>query len=311
MSAQNSSVTVALNLVPGPLTEGTAAFPHPPPTLGRLGGLEYHNIVYSCEPGYRPLFLDLRVPGPRGRPHPLIIWIHGGGWIYGSRRRLPPHLFDNEVHDQMLDAGFAVASVDYRLAREAGFPGMLADVKAAIRWLRGHAPQFDVDPQRVILWGESAGGHLAVMVGLCTKLDGVQRTGEHLEESEIPTAIVDWYGPADLTAMSQVQLEADSEEVGRTDEHPEALLQQSSSWTYAELSSLTYVRPDVPPVFVAHGTNDRIVPVGHSRELVARLRSVGAPVDYLEVPGADHVWRGASSVSDIVARSLTFVTNAL
>jgi acetyl esterase/lipase len=311
MSTQDpSSVTVALNLAPGPLTEGTAAFPHPPPRLGRRGGLEYHDIVYSCEPGYRPLFLDLRVPGPRGRPHPLIIWIHGGGWIYGSRRRLPPHLFDNGVHDQMLDGGFAVACVDYRLAREAGFPGMLADVKTAIRWLRGHAAQFDVDPHRVILWGESAGGHLAVMAGLCTKLDGVQRSGEHLEQSEIPTAIVDWYGPADLTAMAQADLGADSEEVGQTADRPEVVLLQCSSWTFAELSTTTYVRSDVPPMFVAHGTDDQIVPVAHSQELVARLRAAGATVDYLEVPGADHVWRNAASVPDIVAQSLAFITKA-
>lgn len=73
MNVKNPVAAIALNLVPGPLTDGTAAFPHPPPRLGRLGGLEYDNVVYSCEPGYRPLFLDLRVPGPRGGPYPLII----------------------------------------------------------------------------------------------------------------------------------------------------------------------------------------------------------------------------------------------
>ena len=123
MNTPDNSGTVQLNLVPGPLSDGTRAFPHPPPRLGRLGGLEYDNVVYSCEPGYRPLFVDLRVPRPESGPHPLIVWLHGGGWIYGSRRRLPPHLFDNAVLDQMLDAGYAVAAVDYRLAREAGFPG--------------------------------------------------------------------------------------------------------------------------------------------------------------------------------------------
>jgi acetyl esterase/lipase len=296
------------NLVPGPLSDGTAAFPYPPPSLGRSGELRYENIVYSCEPGYRPLFLDLRLPRPGPSAHPLIVWIHGGGWIYGSRRRLPPHLFETGVHDHMVDAGFAVAAVDYRLAREAGLPGMLLDVKAAIRWLRGHAAEFRIDPARVILWGESAGGHLAAMAGMCTKLDGIERTGEHLEQSEVPTAIVDWYGPADLTAMAQTDLGADSEEVGETADRPEVVLQQGSGWTYAELSATTYVRPDVPPIFVAHGTADQIVPVAQSRTLVARLEAVGATVDYLEVPGADHVWRGAPSVADIVSHSLAFVS---
>jgi len=301
---------VKFNAVPGPLTDGTDAFPHPPPRSDRLGGLHYDNIVYACEPGYRPLFLDLRVPRPGTGPHPLIIWIHGGGWIYGSRRRLPPHLFENAVHDQMLDAGYAVASVDYRLAREAGLAGMLLDVKAAIRWLRAKAATFDIDPQRVTLWGESAGGHLAVMAGTCTKLDGVARTGEHLEQSEVPTAIVNWYGPADLAAMAQIQPGKDSEEVGPSTDRPEAVLQRCSGWTYAELSPTTYVRAGTPPTFVAHGTEDQVVCVDQSRELVARSRAGGADVEYLEVPGADHVWHGAPSVPDIVARSLSFVADA-
>jgi dipeptidyl aminopeptidase/acylaminoacyl peptidase len=75
----------------------------------------------------------------------------------------------------------------------------------------------------------------------------------------------------------------------------------------AQLSATSHVRSEVPPVFVAHGTEDRIIPVEHSRDLVARLRAVGAEVEYLEVPGADHVWRGAPSVPDIVAASLAFV----
>jgi acetyl esterase/lipase len=311
MTAEKKTVTFTVNTVPGPLTDGTAAFPYSVPSIGRSGQLRYENIVYSCDPGYRPLFLDLRVPQPGDGPHPLIIWVHGGGWIYGSRRRLSPHLFENAIHDQMLDAGYAVASVDYRLAREAGFPGMLLDVKAAIRWLRGHAGAFDIDSERVVLWGESAGGHLAVMAGICTKLDGADRSGEHQEQSEVPRAIVDWYGPTDLTALSQLALENDSEESGSTTENPAAILQQNGSWTYDELSTATYVRADVPPLFVAHGTDDQIVPVSHSQELVAQLRAVGATVDYLEVPGADHVWRNAPSVSDIVAESLAFVAKAL
>ena len=301
---------IAANLVPGPLTDGTAAFPFSPPTLGRRGELRWENVVYSCEPGYRPLFLDLRVPH-RDAPAPLVVWIHGGGWIYGSRRRLPPNLFAHGVLDRMVEAGLAVASIDYRLAREAGFGGMLLDVKAAVRWLRGHADVFGLDPARVVLWGESAGGHLAVMAGMCTKLDGGPRTGEHREQSETPTAIVDWYGPADLTALDDGALEGDSEEVGQTDERPEIVLRRSGNWSAAELSAVTWVRRDVPPVFVAHGTDDRIVPVDQSRALVARLRAVGATVDYLEVPGADHVWRGAPSVPDIVDASLAFVATVL
>ena len=302
---------VAVRLIPGPLTDGTEAFPFSVPRAGRLGELLYDNIVYSAEPGYRPLFLDLRLPTPRGDRHPLIIWIHGGGWIYGSRRRLPPHLFESSLFEQFLDAGYAVAAVDYRLAREAGLAGMLLDIKASIRWLRGHASDFNLDPERVVVWGESAGGHLAAMVAMCDKLGDAQRTGEHFDQPEQPNAVVDWYGPADLTAMSLLDLTADSEESGSTVENPAVVLHDCGSWTDAELSSTTYVRHDVPPIFVAHGADDQTVPATHSRELVGLLRHAGAAVGYLEVPGADHVWRGAPSVPAIVAESLDFITKAL
>ena len=149
------------------------------------------------------------------------------------------------------------------------------------------------------------------MAAMCTALDGAERTGEHLEQSETPTAVVDWYGPTDLVAMSRLELGRDSEEVGQTEERPEGVLQQHGTWTFEELSATSYVRPGVPPTFVAHGTDDQIVPVDHSRELVTRLRAAGAEVEYLEVPGADHVWRGAPSVTDIVAASLAFVAKTL
>jgi acetyl esterase/lipase len=188
---------------------------------------------------------------------------------------------------------------------------MLLDIKASIRWLRGHASDFNLDSERVVVWGESAGGHLAAMAAMCDKLDNEPRSGEYLDQSEQPDAVVDWYGPADLTAMAQLDLTADSEESGTTEENPAVILQDNGTWSYAELSSTTYVRREVPPIFVAHGTDDQIVPASHSRELVDLLRGAGATVDYLEVPGADHVWRGAPSVSAIVAESLTFVTKAL
>src|SRR6478609_3122568 len=182
------SLPASVNLIPGPLTDGTAAFPFSLPRTGRLGELLYDNIVYAADPGYRPRYLDLRLPTPRGARHPIIVWIHGGGWIYGSRRRLPPHLFESSPFEQFLDAGYAVAPVDYRLAREAGFEGMLLDIKASIRWLRGHASDFNLDSERVVVWGESAGGHLAAMAAMCDKLDNEPRSGEYLDQSEQPDA---------------------------------------------------------------------------------------------------------------------------
>jgi acetyl esterase/lipase len=301
-----------MNAIPGPLSDGTAAYPYAAPRVGPRGDLQYDNIVYSAESGYRPNFLDLRVPQNAG-PHPVIIWVHGGGWSMGSRRRLAPNLFANKPHDQMLDAGYAVAAIDYRLVREAGYEGSLLDVKAAVRWLRGHAADFDLDPARVVVWGESAGGHLALMSGLCTKLDGTARTGECRTESEVPNVIVDWYGPTDLTQLV-VAGEADADESIYGSEHPAETLRRLTGWSHPELSPISYINSSltgVPPIFVAHGDADAAVPIRQSRDLVNRLQQAGVTVDYLEVPGAEHVWRGAPSMPEIVAQSLNFVSKNL
>ena len=299
------------NGVPGPLSAGTAAFPHPAPRSGPLGELNHDTIVYSCEPGYRPLFLDLRVP-PGHTPRPLIVWIHGGGWLFGSRRRLPPNLFLHRLHDRMLEAGYAVAAVDYRLAREAGLPAMLLDLKAASRWLRAHAAEFELDPQRVVLWGESAGAHLALLLGMCTLLEGLPRSGECLDQSEAPQAIVDWYGPTDFAALpADGRTATNAQEVGSATDRPLSVLKQGCDWTEGQMSPISYVRPDLPPIFVAHGTHDSQVPVDQSRRFVEALTAAGARVEYLEVPGAEHVWVGAPSTTEIVDRSLAFLSRHL
>jgi len=311
MMMTRRQVRLAIRPTPGPLTDGTDAFPVLPPAVGPAGELRYDNLAYACEAGYRPRFLDLRLPPQTEQPAPVIVWIHGGGWIYGSRRRLPPHLFAASPFEQINRAGFAVACIDYRLARETDLAGMLLDVKAAIRWLRSHADDYHLDPRRVVLWGESAGAHLAVMTAICDKLDGTARTGEFLDQPEDITAVVSWYGPADLAAMAGQDPDAPSEEVGSEHENPAVVLQQGGRWTYREMSSVTYGHRPAPPTFLAHGTADQIVPVAHSRELLTRLLGAGNTVEYLEVPGADHVWLNAPSVPDIVAQSLTFLSKVL
>ncbi|MBV9596827.1 MAG: alpha/beta hydrolase [Chloroflexi bacterium] len=299
------------NQVPGPLSAGTAAFPHAAPRTGALGELVVENIVYSCDPGYRPLFLDLRIPRTGEGPKPLVVWVHGGGWMQGSRRRLPPNLFKHRLHDRMVEHGYAVAAIDYRLAREAPFPGMLLDLLAAIRWLRAHAAGFNLDARRVVVWGESAGGHMAAMIAVCTRLEGVARTGEYFEQPEQTQAVVDWYGPSDFTRPAVRAAASSSQESPRTPEHPIQVMQQSCDWSLADMSPATYVRADLPPILLAHGSADEQVPVDQSRSFYAKLRAAGAEVDYMEVEGAMHVWVNAPSVPEIIDRSLAFVDNAL
>src|SRR6188768_351395 len=140
---------------------------HPPvePITRADGSRRFAGISYALISGYRPLQLDLWVP-PAPAPPPLVVWIHGGAWLSGDRRYLPETLRPDQLFDALLAAGLAVATVDYRLAREAPFPAQLHDVKAALRYLRAFAAELGVDAGRAGVWGESAGGHLAALLAL-------------------------------------------------------------------------------------------------------------------------------------------------
>jgi acetyl esterase/lipase len=298
----------------GPLELGTAAYPMNPSRIGPDGTLRYDDLVYSCEPGYRPLFLDLRLPQePADDPYPLIVWIHGGGWMHGSRKRQAPNIDAHHVIGQLGAAGYAVALVDYRLSREAPFPAPMLDLRAAVRWLRGYADLFGIDSDRIALWGESAGAHLALMTAWCHR--GSDATvGEFLDESETVQAVVEWYGPIDLTASHfnrpiDTRDDASGETSSRGDD-PVAMLLDGSAWTRTDISPLTYVRADLPPTLIAHGSDDRLVPVVQSRQLHAALTEAGAPVDYIEVPG-DHVFVGSESIDEVVKRGIDFLGSVL
>ena len=122
------------------------------------------DLVYGEVPGYRPLELDLYLPREDG-PVPVIVHVHGGGWRRGSRRH-PLPVLGADFYDRLAAQGFAVAAVDYRLSGEARFPAPLDDVRTAIGWVGEHAAGYGLDTGGVFLWGDSAGGHLALLAAL-------------------------------------------------------------------------------------------------------------------------------------------------
>ena len=141
--------------------------PLPPPHAGPGGTRVLAGVPYAAIPGIRPLELDLYLPPAEG-PHPVVVFLHGGGWRVGSRHSAGPAYrgADPNPFELVAQAGVAVASVDYRLSGEATWPAQLHDAKAAVRWLRARAGELGVDPGRIAAWGESAGGPLAELLGL-------------------------------------------------------------------------------------------------------------------------------------------------
>jgi acetyl esterase/lipase len=172
---------------PGLVRPDTDPLPDPVALDGGIGRLR-RAVAYSAPPGFRPLELDLYTPA--GEPAPVILFVHGGGWRMGTREVFVPTLRDwrpGPFH-RLVAAGFAVASVDYRLSAEAVFPAQLDDVRAALGYLQARAAELGVDASRVVAWGESAGAHLAALLGLT--------------DSQAVAGVVDWYGPADLTTLA-------------------------------------------------------------------------------------------------------------
>jgi acetyl esterase/lipase len=251
------------------------------------------DLVYGEVLGYRPLELDLYLPHTDG-PSPVIVHVHGGGWRRGSRREPLPALGAG-FYDTLAARGFAVAAIDYRLSGEARFPAPLEDVRTAISWVRDHAASYGLDADREFLWGDSAGGHLALLAALTgSKVNGV----------------VAWFPVTDLVGLPSDVAEAD----GEPDPGPESREAQllgappgSVPYLAQQASPVTHASADAPPILLMHGAADDLVPPAQSIRLAEALTAAGATVELELVPGASHFWNGASDVAAIVRRSIEFL----
>ncbi|WP_258804561.1 alpha/beta hydrolase [Pseudarthrobacter sp. NS4] len=260
-------------------------------TAGRI----LQGIEFARPEGSSPLLLDLYLPGGAsdGGTFPAVIHFHGGGWRTGGRSSLGPTVdgFGLSPIEQLMDAGFVVASADYRLSSVATFPAQLLDAKAAVGWLRAHAAEYNLDPRRIYAWGDSAGGHLASLVGLTAGAKEFGAPGRHADDAV--AAVAAWYPPTDLNRMGE---QARPDAVARADDpgSREALLigaqPADAPDKAAAASPSSYVHTAAPPFFLAHGTADRFVPVAQSTALAEALECAGAAVELLLLEGADHMW---------------------
>jgi acetyl esterase/lipase len=246
----------------------------------RPDGARVHRDLPYVSGGHERQKLDVYLPKD-GTHLPLIIHIHGGAFKMGSKEQGVPL--------EYLSRGYAVASINYRLSQHAKFPAQIEDCKAAVRWLRAHATEYGIDPNRIAAWGASAGGHLAAMLGTTGDTREFD-VGEHLDQSSRVQAVVDYFGPTDFLQMDAQRLPngmthdpADSPESqllgGAIQENPDKA---------ARASPLTYVTRDDPPFLICHGDADPMVPHHQSELLEAALRQAGVPVTFYTVKGGGH-----------------------
>jgi acetyl esterase/lipase len=285
--------------------------------LAPRGARAFEGLSYSLVPGYRPLLLDLYVPESADAA-PVVLWIHGGAWLFGDRR-LPPEMWPaGALFQKIVDAGFAVAAMDYRHSQEAPFPAQLHDAKAAIRYLRRYARDLGIDADRLVVWGESAGAHLAALVGLTGGQPEWEGDDGVREGDTAVAAVVDWYGVHDAVHLELRALPVDPDAVPPSHaatfaREPLLILTDGSALgddAVRLCSPISHVRADAPPFLLMHGEADGLIPIAQSEVFAAAMQRAGAPVDFRRVAGADHSWIGVDPLP-LMDEALAWVTATL
>jgi acetyl esterase/lipase len=262
---------VLIEFSAAPVTRATP----PPQKIEAKAGASYRDVTY-CTPDGVAQKMNLFYPKQLSdKPMPIAVYIHGGGWTAGDKGSGA-----GSVDMQgLLERGYIVASLDYRLAPQYKWPSHITDVKCAIRHLRANATTYKFDPNKIGVWGGSAGGHLVAMLGTTDKSAGFD-VGEYADQSSRVQAVVDLFGPADLPVM----LTGRADVVGRT-------VFGSTSRddpVLVKASPVTYITPDDPPFLILQGDKDTTVPLEQSQILYDRLKAGGVNATLVIVKNAGH-----------------------
>jgi acetyl esterase/lipase len=250
------------------------------------------DITYATVGG-EELNLNLSKPKDATGQLPCIVVIHGGGWAAGNRNA------HNNVTWQFATKGYVSATISYRFAPKYPFPAQVQDVKAAIRFLRGNAAKFNLDPQRIGAVGFSAGAHLSMMLGSMDKDDGLDDVGEFKDQSSKVQAVVSYFGPTDLTAEYPEATKPILKKFigGSKEEKPEEA---------KRASPVTYVNAGDAPMLLYQGTKDRLVPHDQAIRMADALTKAGVPGRVEFLLGADHGWAGAELARTAVGTQAFF-----
>lgn len=254
--------------------------------------VEYTPDIEYGTGGDVKLQLDLAKPQGIEGPLPGLILIHGGGWTGGKRQDF------SVVAQELAKYGYVAATITYRLAPQHQWPAQIEDCKCAVRWMRAHAEELGVDPQRIGVLGGSAGGHLALLLGVMDESDGLEGTGGWEDQSSRVHAVIDFFGPADLfdefdhqrrgqpfAAIANQEVRVLEDFLGGT---PDDMADR-----YREASPITYVTRGDAPTLILQGTHDVLVPYPQSVKMAAALARRGVPGRMELLFGAGHGWDGA------------------
>jgi acetyl esterase/lipase len=275
----------------------TSAAGHPQsassPTPTSIPGVSaQRNLAYGPLPAET---LDLCTPTNATTPRPGIIMIHGGGWAQGDKQQY------DDACAFLAQHGFVAATINYRLAPASHWPAQLVDSQLAVRWLRAHAAQYHLDTQRLCSWGDSAGAHLAVFLGVLTTIHPGDEAGLLASQASNTTCVVDDYGPVDL--------------IGPADSLQQQILQnfigqsyQGDQAAYRDASPLFLVTAHSPPMLIVQGSQDTLVPPAESLALQTALQRAHVPVQYITFPGG-HAFLGLndSQIQAILKQIYTYL----
>jgi len=260
------------------LVSALAAFAYQSTNLAPAGAEPGTNIVYA-KVGDRELHINLVSPKDRPTtPLPVIVWLHGGGWRIGDYTRNRAAWF--------AEHGYAAASVEYRFLDVALLPAQVDDCKAAIRFLRANARNYGLDPDHIGVWGGSAGGHLAALLGTSADLKELEGNLGNADLSSRVQAVSPWYGLYDMTAGNKNR----KKDPKKPDPYIEFL-----GGTLAEkrdlaklLSPVTHASTDDPPFLIVHGEIDHTMPIRQAELLNNALNKAGVDATFIRVKGGNH-----------------------
>lgn len=266
------------------------------------------NVIYATPGGEQ--MLDLYLPVGDG-PFPLVINIHGGGFRFGDKGML-----DEAVGTALIEAGYAIASIDYRLSGEATFPAAVQDAKAAVRWLRANAAQYKLDPDKFAAFGQSAGGNIASMLGTAGDVAMFDDAGlGNAGVSSRVQAVINWFGPNDFSKMDEQAKAQGCPASDQTHDDPASF---ESAYLGAAVPAapeqvqqadpITYISPDDPPFLVQKGDQDCTVPIENTKMLADALMAAGNDVEYDLLAGAGHGDTGGTPIFADAANVQRIVT---